>query len=306
MMIRGGLPERREGMKKAVFRGIATALITPMRGEKIDYDALKRLLDMQLAGGVNAVVLLGTTGEGATVTPFERQEILRVAAEKIRGRVPIIVGAGSNDYRKARTFVRAACRGGADAVLLVTPYYNKASEEGAVTFFQKLADGSEKPCILYNVPSRTGFDLSAAAVERLAAHPNIAGIKEASGNIRKAAEILARCEDFPVYAGCDEAILPLLSLGGAGAISVVSNPLPRETALLFERFAAGNIAGAARSQKALLSKISALFSEVNPIPVKAVMAKMGFGENVLRLPLTPLSKERAEAVAAAVLGKEGV
>ena len=278
-------------MKNTVFTGAATAIITPFQNGKVDYDAFARLLEWQIGKGIDALVVCGTTGEASTLTDEEHREVIRFAVEKVAHRVPVIAGTGSNDTDYAIDLTRYAGEVGADAVLLVTPYYNKATQNGLYESFKATADASTVPCILYNVPSRTGCNLLPATVARLAKHPRIVAIKEASGNISQIAELAALVGDeMDIYSGNDDQILPILALGGKGVISVLSNPMPTETAELCRRFFEGDLAGARKLQLDLLPFVNALFSEVNPIPVKAAMAKMGFGENSLRLPLTPMEE----------------
>lgn len=280
-------------MKHTIFTGAATAIVTPMMSDgAVDYAQFARLIEWQIAEGIDAIVVVGTTGEGPTLTDEEHIEAIRFCVERVAGRVPVIAGTGSNDTAYAVHLTQAACDVGADAMLLVTPYYNKATQGGLVRSFEVVADASTKPCILYNVPSRTGCNLQPATVAALAQHPRIAAIKEASGDISQVAKIAALCGDnLDIYSGNDDQIVPILSLGGKGVISVLSNVMPRETAALCRRFFEGDVAGAAAEQLRLLPLIDALFCEVNPIPVKAAMAAMGYGENVLRLPLTPMEPQ---------------
>ena len=280
-------------MKNTIFTGAATAIVTPMTADgAVDYATFARLIDWQIAEGIDAIVAVGTTGEGPTLTDEEHIEAIRFCVEQVAGRVPVIAGTGSNDTAYAIHLTQAACEVGADAMLLVTPYYNKATQGGLVRSFEAVADASTKPCILYNVPTRTGCNLQPATVAALAKHPRIAAIKEASGDISQVAKIASLCgDDLDIYSGNDDQIVPILSLGGKGVISVLSNVMPRETVALCRRFFDGDVAGAAAEQLRLLPLIDALFCEVNPIPVKAAMAAMGFGKNVLRLPLTPMEPQ---------------
>lgn len=274
-------------MHKEIFRGAATAIITPFKNGTIDYESFARLIDWQIAEGISAIVAAGTTGEASTLTDREHRDVIAFAVEKAAGRVPIIAGTGSNDTAYAIELTRFACEAGADAVLLVTPYYNKATQNGLIASFSAVADISTKPIILYNVPSRTGCNILPATAKKLSEHENIVAIKEASGNISQVAETAALCGDnLDIYSGNDDQILPVLSLGGKGVISVLSNLMPRETDMMCKNYFNGDFAAAKNSQLRLLPLINALFSEVNPIPVKAAMAKMGYGENELRLPLT--------------------
>ncbi|MBR2722011.1 MAG: 4-hydroxy-tetrahydrodipicolinate synthase [Clostridia bacterium] len=278
-------------MKKTVFTGAATAIITPFYNNEVDYDAFARLIDWQIAEGIDALVVCGTTGEASTLTDEEHRAVMKFAVERVAGRVPVIAGTGSNDTAYAIELTRYACEIGADAVLLVTPYYNKATQKGLIASFTAVADASTKPVILYNVPSRTGCNILPATAAILAEHPNIVAIKEASGNISQIAELAALTQGkLDIYSGNDDQIVPILSLGGKGVISVLSNPMPRATAEICRRFFAGDVAGSAKLQLELLPLINALFCEVNPIPAKAAMAAMGYGENSVRLPLTVMEE----------------
>lgn len=278
-------------MHKEIFKGAATAIVTPFKEGKIDYEAFGRLIDWQIDQGISAIVAAGTTGEASTLTDKEHRDVIAFAAEKVNGRVPVVAGTGSNDTAYAIELSKFACRAGADAMLLVTPYYNKATQNGLIASFFAVADVSDKPVILYNVPSRTGCNILPATAKKLSQHPNIAAIKEASGNISQVAEIAALCgDDLDIYSGNDDQILPVLSLGGKGVISVLSNLMPKETDMICQDFFNGNFEAAKKAQLKLLPLINALFSEVNPIPVKSAMAKMGYGNNELRLPLTTMEE----------------
>ena len=286
--------------KKTVFKGIATALVTPLDENGINYPAFERLINWQIDEGINALVVCGTTGEASTLSDDEHRDAIAFAAKVAAGRVPVIAGTGSNDTAYALDLTRCACNAGADAVLVVTPYYNKATQKGLYQMFTQIAEESTKPVILYNVPSRTGVNIEPKTYEALAEHPNIVGIKEANGNISKIVETMARVRGkLDLYSGNDDQIVPLMALGGVGAISVLSNLLPKQTVEICDRFFAKDIEGAAELQCRYHRLIDALFSEVNPIPVKAAMAAMGFCEDYLRLPLTPMSDgPRAELLAA--------
>ena len=279
-------------MKNTVFRGIGTAMITPLTETGVDYNQLARLIEFQIENGVNALIAVGTTGESATLTPQERREVIRFTVERAAGRVPVVAGTGTNNTEHVLEFTRAACGDGADAVLVVTPYYNKATQGGLIAHYTAVADVSDKPVILYNVPSRTGCNLLPATCARLADHPNICAVKEASGNMAQVTELAALAGDrLDIYSGEDGLTVPIMSVGGIGCISVASNVAPREMVSMTDRFFAGDIQGSARMQLKLLPLIHALFSEVNPIPVKAAMAAMGFCENRVRMPLTPMEPE---------------
>ena len=284
-------------MKQEIFRGIATALATPMDLDgTIDYEAYGRLIDWQIDAGVAGLVACGTTGESATMTEAEHKEVIRFTVERAAGRVPVIAGTGSNCTAKAVAMTQYACSVGADACLLVTPYYNKATQAGLIAHYTAIADASDKPLILYNVPSRTGCNLLPATCAALADHPRIAAVKEASGNIGQIVEVAALAGDrLAIYSGNDDHIVPVLSMGGSGCISVLSNVVPREAQALCHRFFAGDVAAL---QCKLLPLVNALFSEVNPIPVNAALAAMGFGKGGVRLPLTPMEESRRTALLA--------
>lgn len=279
-------------MRKTVFAGAATAIITPFFNDgSIDFESFGRLIEFQIAAGIDAIVVAGTTGEGSTLTDKEHREVIDFCVKQVAHRVPVIAGTGSNDIAYAIELTKAAEESGADAMLLVTPYYNKATQSGLIKSFCAVADSTKVPCILYNVPSRTGCNILPQTAAELSKHPNIVGIKEASGNISQIAETAMLCgEDFSIYSGNDDQIVPVMSLGGKGVISVLSNLLPAETSRLCKLCLDGDFAGATKMQLSCLPLISALFSEVNPIPAKAAMAAMGYGADSLRLPLTPLSE----------------
>lgn len=280
-----------------IFKGVATALITPMDENGVNYPQLKNLIDWQIDKGIDALVICGTTGEGSTLSDAEHKEVFRFSVEAIGGRVPMIAGTGSNDTAYAIELTEYACQVGADAMLVVTPYYNKATQKGLVKMFNAIADASTKPVIAYNVPSRTGVAIEPATYLELAEHPMIRGIKEANGDLSKIVETMSLVGDkLDLYSGNDDQIQPLLALGGLGVISVVSNVLPVETKEICTRFFEGDIRGSAKLQYELLPLINALFSEVNPIPVKAAMAKMGFCDNYVRLPLTPMEEDNAKVL----------
>lgn len=282
-------------MNTPIFRGIATALITPMRDYGVDYDSYGRLIDWQIENGVNALVTCGTTGESSTLSEEEHKEVVRYCVRRAKGRVPVIAGTGSNDTKTAIMLTQSACNDGADAVLLVTPYYNKATQKGLIAHFTAIADASEKPVILYNVPSRTGCNIQPDTCAALAKHPRIQAIKEASGNISQIVETAAKTQgELDLYSGNDDQIVPILAMGGLGCISVLSNVIPRETVDICSRFFAGDIAGAAALQCKYLPLVQALFCEVNPIPVKAAMAAMGFCESDIRLPLTHMEEKNRQ------------
>lgn len=278
-------------MKKTIFTGMATAMVTPMTPEGVDYEALGRFIDFQLAQGINALVAVGTTGESATLSPEERREVIRFTIDRVAGRVPVIAGTGTNNTQHAIEYSISASQAGADALLVVTPYYNKATQNGLIAHFTAIADRVDKPIILYNVPSRTGCNLLPATVEKLAEHPNICAIKEASGNMSQVVELFARCGDkIDIYSGEDGLSVPILAMGGKGTISVLSNVIPRGAVAMTDAFFAGDVAKAAKLQCEYLNLINLLFCEVNPIPAKAAVSAMGFGKEHIRLPLTPMEE----------------
>lgn len=283
-------------MNQSIFKGIATALITPFTASgEVDYDAYGRLIDWQIESGIDAIVSCGTSGEGPTLSDAEHKEVVRYAVERANGRVPVIAGTGSNDTAYAVELTKFASECGADGMLVVTPYYNKATQEGLYRSFMTIADASTKPLILYNVPSRTGCNIQPATYLRLSEHENIQAIKEANGNISAIVETMSLVHGkLDLYSGNDDQIVPILSMGGLGCISVLSNLLPRETCEITRRYFAGDIAGAAELQMRYVPLIQALFCEVNPIPAKAAMAAMGYCEDVLRLPLTPMESANRE------------
>ena len=284
-------------MKKPIFEGMATAIITPITENGVDYEAFGKLIDWQIEEGIDAIVVCGTTGESSTLTDEEHREAIKFAVDHVNGRVPVIAGTGSNDTAYALDLTKYSCEVGVDGVLVVTPYYNKATQNGLIKLFTQIADVATAPVILYNVPSRTGVNIEPATVAALAEHPNINAIKEASGNISKIAEIAHLCGDkINIYSGNDDQVVPIMSLGGKGCISVLSNLLPKESSLMCKKFFDGDVKGAAKMQLDYLPLINALFSEVNPIPVKAAMAKMGYCEDYLRLPLTPMEPSHREVL----------
>ena len=282
--------------KESIFVGAATAIVTPMNAQgAVDYEAFERMLKWQVEAGIDALVICGTTGEGSTLTDEEHREVLQFAINTVGGRVPMIAGTGSNDTAYAIDLSKFACEIGYDGLLLVTPYYNKSTQRGLIAHFTAIADAVTKPIILYNVPSRTGVNIEPATYAKLAQHPMIAAIKEASGNISKIVETVALVGDqLDIYSGNDDQIVPILACGGKGVISVLSNVVPAETSLMCKKFFAGDVAGAMAMQTEYLPLINALFCEVNPIHAKAAAAAMGYGENCLRLPLVPMEQAHEE------------
>ena len=264
-------------------------MITPMTPHGVDYDTLARFIEFQIAEGINALVAVGTTGESATLSPEERKAVIRFTVKQVNGRVPVIAGTGTNNTEHVLDFTRSACDDGADAVLVVTPYYNKATQKGLINHYTAVADVSDRPVIMYSVPSRTGCNLLPDTVATLAQHPQIVALKDANGNIDQTVETIAKCGDLlDIYSGEDSLTVPMLSMGAAGCISVLSNVVPSMAVEMCDKFFAGDIAAAAGLQCKMLPLIRALFSEVNPIPAKAAVAAMGFGEEFLRMPLSPM------------------
>ncbi len=280
------------GRKKRVFSGSACALITPFKNGKIDYVALDEMIDFQINNGTDAIVLLGTTGEASTIFESERSEIIPFAKEKIKGRVPLIVGTGSNCTEVAIRYTKSASAMGADACLVVTPYYNKATPSGLFEHFKQIAKASTVPIILYNVPSRTGVNIPMSVYDSLAKIDNIVGVKEASGKISYISELISRhSADFDIYSGCDELTLPSLALGAQGVISVVANITPSYMHQLCMELFHGNMEKSRQIQEYLNPLISELFLEVNPIPVKTAMYLMSMCKNEFRLPMCKSTRE---------------
>ena len=280
-------------MKKVIFRGVATALVTPMTEKGVDYDNFEKLINWQIEEGVQGLVICGTTGECATLSDEEHREVFRKAIDFAQGRVAMIAGTGSNDTAYAIELTKVAADLGYDAGLLVSPYYNKTTQAGLIAMYRAIADSSPLPEIIYNVPGRTGLNVEPATYAALADHPNIVGIKEANGNMEKIVETMALCSDrLCMWSGEDGIITPMLSVGCDGVISVVSNILPKKTVELCQSFFDGDVARSAKIQLELTPLIRSLFCETNPIPVRAAVAAMGFGENYLRLPLVPMSKDK--------------
>lgn len=274
-------------MKKPVFTGAAVAIITPMYADgSVNYEELGRIIDDQIAHHTDAIVICGTTGESPTLDHEEHIECVRYAVQKAAGRVPVIAGTGSNDTRYAVQLSQQAQQDGADALLLVTPYYNKSSQAGLVAHYKAIAQSVDLPCILYNVPSRTGCNLTPATLAELAKLPNINAVKEASGNISQIADVAALCgEDLNIYSGNDDQIVPILSLGGKGVISVLSNVAPRQTHDICQAWFDGDVRRSCELQLRAMPLCHALFADVNPIPVKWAMNRLGWAAGPLRLPL---------------------
>lgn len=273
-------------MKKLIFKGAATALITPFRQDRIDFDALDRLIEFQIKGGISALVICGTTGESATLADDEHISVIERAVRTVNGRVPVIAGTGSNCTAHAVMMSKEAKACGADGLLLVTPYYNKTTQIGLVRHFYTIADATDLPAIVYNVPSRTGVNIQPETYKELAKHELIVAAKEANGDLEALRKTIDLCGDeLSIYSGNDDQIVPILKMGGKGVISVLSNVLPGETDRICEAFFQGKLAEAEAAQEKYMPLIRALFCEVNPIPVKAAMALMGYSTPEIRLPL---------------------
>ena len=271
-------------MKKTlIFRGVATALITPFNDKGMDYISLAKIIEFQLTHGVDALVVCGTTGESATLTDDEKKELIDFTVRQTRKRVPVIAGTGSNDTKKACAMSEYAAKAGADGLLVVTPYYNKCTQKGLIDYYSSVSSVSGLPYIAYSVPSRTGVKIDPETCR---------GLKDAGDSISDTAKVISLCgESLPVYSGNDDRVIPILSLGGKGVISVMSNIIPLETKMLCQTFFDGNTHSAAYMQTKLIPLCNALFSEVNPIPIKALMAEKGFCKNIVRPPLTLMTTE---------------
>lgn len=277
--------------KKRIFTGTGTALITPFNDGKIDYKAFAKILDAQIAGGIDALVVCGTTGEPATLSDDEHRRAVEFCVGHVAGRVPVIAGTGSNDTQYAVELSKFAQEAGADGLLLVTPYYNKCSQKGIVKHFNMIADSVDLPCITYNVPSRTGFCISLDAYKQIAKHPNIVATKEASGNLLLMLEVLEACgDDIDMYSGDDHQIVPLMSMGAIGVISVFANVMPSAAVDISHLCLEKKYDEAAKLQLKYLRLMNGLFAQVNPIPVKTAMAKLGYCKNEFRMPLCEMDE----------------
>ncbi len=288
--------------KNTVFSGAAVAIVTPFKHDKLDYEAFGKIIDDQIANGTDAIVVCGTTGEASTLTDEEHVEAIDFTVRRVAKRVPVIAGAGSNDTRYAIWLSREAQRAGADALLQVTPYYNKATPKGLVKHFCAIADATDIPTILYNVPSRTGCRITLPVYKELAKHPNIVATKEASGDLELVKQIIDECGDeLDVYSGNDDQIYDMLSLGGKGVISVLSNVMPKQTHDICSLYFEGRKAESEKLQKELLDLINNLFIEVNPIPVKTAMGLMGHCRDEMRLPLCEMEDDNLSKLRACMI-----
>lgn len=282
-------------MKRPLFVGSAVAIVTPFTDAGVDYQALAELIEFQIKGGSDAIVVCGTTGEASTMPDEEHIAVIKFAVEQINKRVPVIAGTGSNDTRHAIELSQAAEAVGADALLSVTPYYNKAMQKGLYEHFKMIANNVKVPIVLYNVPSRTNLNLNPDTIKSLAEIDNIVAVKEC--NLGQVGDIVNTCgEDFTVYSGDDNMVLPVLSLGGKGVISVMANIIPKDTHDMVAKFFAGDIKGSIQLQLQTLNLIKAIFSEVNPIPIKAAVNLLGYRAGQCRMPLTEISEQNLEAL----------
>ena len=283
--------------QKPLFTGACTALITPFKNGEIDYKSLKDLIEFQISSGIDALLINGTTGENATLSECEKRELISFATREVAHRVPLIAGTGSNSTKKAIHLSQFACDVGVDSVLVVTPYYNKSSADGLVKHYEAIANEIDIPLILYNVPSRTGVNIPLPVYEKLSEHKNITAVKEANPSISGFARLSEKCnKKLDLYSGNDDLILPTLSLGGKGVISVISNILPKETKEICRLWFDGKIKEATELQLKLLPLINAIFSEVNPIPIKTLLANEGFCSEEFRLPLCSMSNEKKKSL----------
>lgn len=288
-------------MKKVVFRGAGVAIVTPFTADGINFPEFGRLIDDQIAHGTDAIIVAGTTGEAATMNDAEHKEAIKFTVDRVKKRVPVIAGTGSNDTSYAIHLSQYAERAGADGLLLVTPYYNKCTQKGLVAHFQAIADSVNIPCILYDVPSRTGVSIKLTTYVELAKHPNIVAVKEANGDLSSILRLRHACGDeLAVYSGNDDQIVPILSLGGKGVISVLSNVAPQATHDMCQLYFDGDVEKARDLQIAYTDLIDALFSEVNPIPVKTAMRLIGWAAGPLRPPLSEMEPEHAEQLKSAL------
>lgn len=283
----------------AIFKGAGVAIVTPMKADgEVNYDVLGEMLEAQIQGGTDAIIICGTTGESATLTEEEHSAVIRYAIKKVNKRIPVIAGTGSNCTATAIKLSKEAEKDGADGLLLVTPYYNKATQNGLIAHYTAVANAVNIPIILYNVPSRTGCNLLPETIAKLVKNvKNIVGVKEASGNISQIAKVKLLCgDDIDLYSGNDDQVVPILSLGGIGVISVLSNVAPRETHDMVMDYLNGDLEKAREMQLKALPLINALFSEVNPIPVKKAMSFMGWEAGPLRAPLSEMEDAHAEVL----------
>lgn len=288
-------------MKKNIFKGAGVAIITPFTDDGINFAELGRIIDDQIAHHTDAIIITGTTGEAATMTDAEHKAAIKFAVDHVKHRIPVVAGAGSNETRYAIELAQFAESVGADGLLIVTPYYNKCTQNGLVAHYEKIADSTNLPIILYNVPSRTGVSIKVDTYARLAKHPRIVAVKEANGDLTAILRTRKACGDeLAIYSGNDDQIIPILSLGGIGVISVLSNVAPQQTHDICQLYFDGKIEQAARLQIDYCDLIDALFCEVNPIPVKTAMNILGWNAGPLRMPLSPMEPANVERLKAAL------
>ena len=282
-------------MKKILFKGCGTAIATPFTDDGVNYEEFKKLIEFQIEQGVSSIIVCGTTGEASTMTDTEKKQTIEFAVKTVAGRIPVIAGTGGNNTRAVIELTKYAESVGVDGALIVTPYYNKTTQAGLVAHYKAISDNTNLPVILYNVPSRTGVNITPETCLELSKIDNIVAIKEASGNLSQVAKIASLCGDnLHIYSGNDDQVLPILSLGGLGVISVLSNIAPKKFSVMHKDFFSGNISAATKTQLESIELVDALFSEVNPIPVKAALNLMGFNFGTPRLPLVELSEKNKE------------
>lgn len=280
---------------KKLFEGSGVALVTPFKDGKVNYEKLGELIEWHIANKTDSIIVCGTTGESATMTDEERKTTIKFVVDKVNKRIPVIAGSGSNNTAYSIELSKYCQAVGVDGLLIVTPYYNKSTQDGLIKHYTTIANSVDLPIILYNVPGRTGVNIKPSTVEKLSKIENIVAIKEASGDISQVAEIARLCgEDFTIYSGNDDQIVPILSLGGSGVISVLANVLPKETHDIVEKYLTGDVVESRKLQLGVNELVSSLFIEVNPIPVKAAMNLMGMEAGELRLPLTNISEQNLE------------
>ncbi len=287
---------------RSIFTGAGVAIVTPMHADgSVNFEKYRELIEWQITNGTDAIITCGTTGESSTLDHKEHVQVMQTAVEQAAGRVPVIAGTGSNDTAYCIELSKEAKALGTDALLLVSPYYNKTSQRGLIAHYTTVADAIDLPIILYNVPSRTGVDIKPQTIAQLAKHPNIVAVKEANGSLSAVAQTASLC-DIDIYSGNDDQIVPMLSLGGKGVISVLSNVMPRQTHDICAKWFAGDVKGSCALQLELLELANAMFSDVNPIPVKEALNLMGWDVGPCRLPLYEM-EEKSKAALAAVLQK---
>jgi len=277
----------------SIFTGSGVAIITPFNEKGVDFAAFEALIERQIAGHTDALVVCGTTGEASTMSAKEKKEVISFAVKQVKGRIPVIAGTGGNDTAHVIENCREAQEAGADAFLIVTPYYNKTTQAGLVAHYHAVADTVDVPIIVYNVPGRTGLNILPATMKEILAHPRIVATKEASGNIEQIVQLAALCPDCDIYSGNDDQVVPLMSVGGKGVISTVANVIPQDMHDMCQAFFDGDVKRAAQLQFKVLPVVKAAFCEVNPIPIKAMCAMLGWCEPTIRLPLVPPSQEHA-------------